>query len=228
MKISNIFLGKKNRNTESLPEVDIAGPKSALARLENNSNILERRDQILANANQGKLDQGLLGKSQKLPLNILEGNDNYKRDGLELEDNETPYPSFNEDTFIPNNRDESIDLIVNPAPPIPQQKPIDYYEDELVENHDVFSVRVEEDPFDESTLESGYTEVMVILTDGNHKKYLFNISKSKFEQQWLDEIHSIGIFTAKDIYGNMVTLSPLDKGSSIAFEIKEGKLPGIL
>lgn len=228
MKISNIFLGKKNRNPESLPEVDIAGPKSALARLENNSNILKRRDQILANANQGRLGQGILGKSQKLPLNILEGNDNYKRDGLELEDNEILSSSFKEDSFIPNNLNESIDLIVNPAPPNPHHKPIDYYEDEQVKNHDVFNARVEEDPFDESTLESGYTEVMVILTDGNHKKYLFNISKSKFEQQWLDEIHSIGIFTAKDIYGNMVTLSPLDKGSSIAFEIKEGKLPGIL
>ncbi len=255
MKLSNLFPSKKNKETETLPEVTISGPKRALERLEGNSNILERREQILANANTDSLNNqptpGTImnmnsqqqkgtksinyeplesSHSKKPQLNILEGKEHYKREGLRLEDNEYPLHPIKEETFVPNNRSESIDLLVNSASPNTHHEPVDYYDDdEMIENDELYhDGEVEDDPFDESSLETGYTEVVVILIDGNLKNYLFNISKTKFEQQWLDEIHSIGIFTAKDIYGNMVTLSPLDKGASVAFEIKEGNLPGIL
>ncbi|MFJ8519457.1 hypothetical protein [Lysinibacillus xylanilyticus] len=241
MKITSLFPLKKNNEQNQLPEVAISTPKKALKRLEeqNQQNeILSRRQEILNNASTTTIPMNELEHDTPLTINngpalnkpesrgpsILEEQSNYNKKGFNLpvEGEETQSPYIEDVPQITNNNYGEDYL--NPPLPVQTKEGIEIEEDldeELEPDNDI---EQEYDPFDESMSETGFTELEVTLIDGKTLRYIFNIGKSKFEQQWLDEIYSIGIFTAKDIYGNLVTLSPKGK-NTVAFIIKEGILP---
>jgi len=167
----------------------------------------------------------------KGPL-ILEEHENYTKERLNLstEGEGFPSPSVEEVTQITHMKYGNDEHNYNPAFPVQSVSTINelnHYEiEEDLDKEADDVIEQDYDPFDESLSETGFTEVEVTFIDGKKMSYLFNIGKSKFEQQWLDEIYSVGVFTAKDIYGNLVTLSPKGKDNNgVAFNIKEGTLP---
>lgn len=236
MSFIKLFQGKK-KHEDKLPEVAITSPRRAIDRLEEHSTkrILLRREQILADATsekietdhdlQLKIDNGPiplivneLFKNQKNQPLILEEKESYRRDGLNLPE---------DDEFISSKQIEEPNYLTVNKKEEPIQMQHKFPLDEDAGDDRLLELESEFDPYDESVSETGYTEVEVTLMDGKRMTYLFNIAKTKFEQQWLDEIHSVGTFTAKDIYGNLVTLAPKARTNAIVFKITEGSLPGV-
>ena len=237
MKFTSFFQGKKSSN-EQLPEVEISGPKKALGRLEENApstNIVERREQILinaANVTRTESTNHLImnnGPSLNNPPitgpSILEEQPDYRKEGL-TEDEAILKPSYDEKvTHITPVNNKTEVLGVEPSPIEVAMNPPIHEHIEAVEEPEDYQEQ-DYDPFDESYSETGFTELEVTFINGKQFSYLFNIGKSKFEQQWFDEIYSVGVFTAKDIYGNLITLSPKGKDhETVVFKIKEGILP---
>ncbi|MGE7843631.1 hypothetical protein ACQKNX_22980 [Lysinibacillus sp. NPDC093712] len=243
MNIKTFFQGKKNIDVDTLPEVAITAPRKAIERLEEHSTseILSRREEILAGASTSSKTESEILKIDKEPIPvmvnekfpnrplILEENESYTRDGLDLSEDEviTSSQRFESTNHLirwdePNQILQTLNYSIQSEQPqyLLEDPPEVVYEETLLEPETDF------DPYDECASETGYTEVEVTLLDGKQLTYLFNIAKTKFEQQWLDEIHSVGTFTAKDIYGNLVTLSPKVTTHTIVFKITEGNLPG--
>ncbi|MDD1505316.1 hypothetical protein PVA17_21585 [Lysinibacillus sp. CNPSo 3705] len=238
MRITSIFPLKKNNEKEHLPEVTISNPKKAVERLEeqNHQNILLRREEILNNATTTTKPMNETAHGAPITINndpvlntpinkgpsILEEQDDYNKDGFNFRiDSEEE--EVHQVTHIENKHKEDY---INPFLPAQSNVGIGIEEDldEELEKEPDNSTEQEYDPFDESMSETGITEVEVTFIDGKTMRFFFKIGKTKFEEQWLDEIYSIGIFTAKDIYGNLITLTPKGK-DNVAFNIKEGTIP---